>query len=108
MAPRPSTRRRPRRRGRSIRWDRVGRAALLAVLVVVVGLYISPISSWISQSQTAAHERAELERLEREHAELEQRLERFRGPAAIEREARRLGMVESGERAFSVDGLPQP
>ena len=95
-----------RRRRPGIRWDRVGRAALLLVLATVLSLYISPVSRWITQSQTADAQRAELEELQREHAELADRVRKLRRAGAIEREARRLGMVREDERAFVVQGLP--
>lgn len=98
----------PRRRPRSIRWDRVGRTALLLVLGVIVLLYIPPVSHWFEQRETAARQRAEVETLQREHEELEARLESLRGPDAVEREARRLGMVRVGERAVVIENLPQP
>lgn len=96
----------PRRRSSSIRWDRVGRAALLLVLGVIVLLYISPVTHWLEQSETAERQRSELRQLEREREELRQRIADLRGPEAIEREARRLGMVREGERAIMVEGLP--
>jgi cell division protein FtsB len=98
----------PRRRPRSIRWDRVGRTALLLVLGVIVLLYIPPVSHWFEQRETAARQRAEVEALQREQEELETRLESLRGPDAVEREARRLGMVRVGERAVVIENLPEP
>lgn len=89
-----------------IRWDRVGRAALLLVLATVLSLYISPVSRWITQSRTADAQRAELEELRSEHSHLVEQVRELRGPDAVEREARRLGMVREGERAFVVHGLP--
>jgi len=97
----------PRRRRRSIRWDRVGRTALLLVLGVIVLLYVPPAMRWFEQRQTAARQSAELEELRREHEELEARLESLRGPDAVEREARRLGMVRLGERPVVIEGLPE-
>jgi hypothetical protein len=32
----------------------------------------------------------------------------LQGDSALEREARRLGMVKAGERAYIVEGLPKP
>ena len=49
----------------------------------------------------------ELRRLEREHARLKARLDSLRAPDAIEREARRLGMVRRGEQAFVIENLPR-
>lgn len=94
------------RRG-GIRWDRVGRTALLIVLATIVLAYVQPVSNWLAQSSTADAERAELAELEREHAELEQRVDALQGPEAVEREARALGMVRESERAFVIEGLPR-
>jgi cell division protein FtsB len=89
-----------------IRWDRVGRVALLAVLAVILLLYISPASQWFSRSSMAGDQRAELQALEREHERLTARAEDLRRPEAVEREARRLGMVRRGERPYVVENLP--
>ena len=43
-----------------IRWDRVGRVALLSTLVVIVLSYASPARKWIKQSGTADHQKQEL------------------------------------------------
>jgi cell division protein FtsB len=94
------------RRRTGIRWDRLGRVALLGTLFVIVMLYVSPAKHWIEQSHTAGEQRAELERLKREHRRLERRVAELRRPAALEREARKLGMVEQGERAYVIENLP--
>jgi cell division protein FtsB len=100
-ARRPAVRRRPA--GVSgIRWDRVGRVALVAMLLVIVLLYISPVSHWIQQSGTADHQQQRLDELKQENARLEGRLRYLKRPDSIDREARRLGMVKRGERAFVV------
>lgn len=80
--------------------------ALLAVLAVVMLLYISPVSHWITQSRTAAAQRQELRLLEQENTRLRARSRALRRPDALEREARRLGMVRTGERAYSIEDLP--
>ena len=97
---------RPGRGAGAIRWDRVGRLALLAVLGIALLLYISPVKHWLEQSRTAAEHRADLRDLERENARMKARLRALREPGAVEREARRLGMVRSGERPFVVENLP--
>lgn len=96
----------PRRRRTSIRWDRVGRAALLLLVAVIVLLYISPVRHWLAQSETADRQRSELRQLGREQEELQARIAGLRGQDAIEREARRLGMVRPGERAIVIENLP--
>jgi len=87
----------------AIRWDRVGRLSLLAVLGVILLLYISPVGHWITQSRTAAAEEAELRTLQRENAQLQARKRMLSGPEALERRARELGMVQKGERAFVIE-----
>lgn len=99
----------PRRRtapavGR-IRWDRLGRYALLTVLFAVLLAYISPISHWMKQSSTAKHEEAQLQELQSENARLKHRVEDLKRPIALEREARKLGMVKEGERAYVIENI---
>jgi cell division protein FtsB len=95
-------------RAAGIRWDRVGRHALLGTLVVILMLYISPVKHWLEQSRTADEQRAELRQLERENARLKTRARELRRPDALEREARKLGMVRQGERAFAIENAPAP
>ena len=89
-----------------IRWDRVGRVALLATLGVIMLLYVSPARHWIEQSRTADEQNRELSELNAKNRELKRRVHSLRGPGALEREARRLGMVRQGERAYVIENLP--
>jgi len=89
-----------------IRWDRVGRVALLLVLLLLVYLYVGPIRSWWSTWQDSKAKQAQVERLERENAALRKRRAALQTPQALEREARRMGMVKPDERPFVVRGLP--
>jgi cell division protein FtsB len=94
----------PRRAG--IRWDRLGRVALLGTLVVILFSYASPARQWIKQSGTARHQAQQLSELNRDHRNLKKRLRALRDPGALEREARRLGMVRAGERSYVIENLP--
>jgi cell division protein FtsB len=105
MAQAATARRRTAPRRGTIRWDRVGRVALLATLVVILGLYVSPAVRWFKQSRTASEQRRELHDLAREHQALLHRARELRNPGALEREARRLGMVRQGERSFVIENL---
>lgn len=96
-----------RRRG-AIRWDRVGRLALLVVLGAILLLYIAPVRHWIAQSRTADAHREELREVERENRELRRRARALQDPGSLEREARRLGMVREGEKAYVVSLNPRP
>ena len=60
-----------------IRWDRLGRWALIGVFALVLYLYIGPAVSWIQTYREAGRQR----------------------------EARRLGMVKPGEQAYVVTGI---
>ena len=91
-----------------VRWDRVGRIALLTLLAVVLLLYVAPLRHWITQSRMAELQRTELRALEREHDRLAARARDLERPETLEREARRLGMVRRGERAFIVETAPAP
>ncbi len=88
-----------------IRWDRLGRYALLTVLFAILLAYISPIRNWLRQSETAKHEEAQLHSLEEENARLKHRIEDLKRPLALEREARKLGMIKEGERAYVISNL---
>ncbi len=89
-----------------IRWDRLGRWALIAVLGFVLYLYVGPAASWVSAYREAGRKRAAVAALKAENAKLVERRKELRDPAALEREARRLGMVKAGERAYVIEGLP--
>ncbi|MBA2763957.1 MAG: septum formation initiator family protein [Thermoleophilaceae bacterium] len=89
--------------GGTIRWDRVGRYALLAVLCGILALYVGPLTRWHAQSENAERHRGEVAQLEREHQELQRRVEALSDPTAIEVEARRLGMVRRGETLLSIE-----
>ena len=90
-----------------IRWDRVGRIALLLVLLGVIALYVNPLRSWWSTRQESAQRGAEVSELKRENERLRARRAQLKDPRMLENEARRLGMVKPGERAFVVEGLPR-
>jgi len=94
-------------RAAGIRWDRVGRVALLVVLVGIVMLYAGPARSYVDARREAGVRRAELAKLQRENARLRARKAELGRPAALEREARRLGMVRPGERPYVLQGLPK-
>ena len=89
-----------------IRWDRLGRWALIGVFALVLYLYIGPALSWISTYREAGRQRAQVAELRLENQRLRERKAELSTAGALEREARRLGMVRPGERSFVVSGLP--
>ena len=95
-----------RRPGR-IRWDRVGRLGLLAMLGVILLLYVPPAKHWIEQTGTAGAQSEQLDQLRDENRALTRRAHELRGNEALEREARRIGMVRKGERSYVIENLPR-
>jgi cell division protein FtsB len=91
---------------RRIRWDKVGRVALLLVLVAVVGLYIQQGLSLLSVKNQADTQRGIVERLITQNKQLERQQKALNDPATIQADARELGMVMPGERPYVVTGLP--
>jgi cell division protein FtsB len=90
-----------------IRWDRLGRWALIAVFAFVIYLYVGPAATWISTYHEAKKKRAEVAALKTENQRLRERRRELRDPASLEREARRLGMVKAGEKSYVIEGLPK-
>ncbi len=93
-------------RAQGIRWDRLGRVALLIVFLGVLALAVGPAIN-LAGTWRESHERnATVQQLERENAKLKARKQALRDPRTLEREARRLGLVKPGERPYVVSGLP--
>jgi cell division protein FtsB len=89
-----------------IRWDRLGRWALLFVLGLVLYLYIGPATTWVSTWKEARQKREDVSALQAENEKLRARRDALKRQSSLEREARRLGMVKAGERMYIVEGLP--
>jgi hypothetical protein len=89
-----------------IRWDRVGRVAMLFVLVLLLYLAISPIRSLITDFQLSAQRHAQVQTLERQAAALAGEERALGSPNTREVEARNAGLVRAGEHPFVVSGLP--
>jgi cell division protein FtsB len=85
-----------------IRWDRIGRWALICVFAFVLFLYIGPTRSWVSTYAEAKRKRSEVAALKAEHARLEARKRELERKGAVERQARELGMVKAGEKLYVV------
>jgi cell division protein FtsB len=112
MASRAYAARAPRRRVRRrvgpsrIRWDRVGRVALVLVLFGVLVSYLNPVVNLLQAWQGSKASEHQLSQLKQQKVQLQQQLRDVSSPATLEREARKLGMVRPGEHAYVVKGLP--
>jgi cell division protein FtsB len=88
-----------------VHWDRLGRTLLVLVLFAVLASYVKPLMNYAGQWRTSHHERARLHRLEAENHRLKARYHALSKPRVLEREARKIGMVKQGERAYVIHGL---
>ena len=89
-----------------IRWDKMLRWALFAVVAVIGVMYISSLVGIVSASAGRGDRAADVQRLQREHDALIAKQKALMGASGVEVEARRLGMVKPGEVPVVVTGLP--
>jgi cell division protein FtsB len=89
-----------------VRWDRVGRIAMLCLLAALLYLYVSAGVRIYSTWGQARSDRTQLAGLEHEHVQLTHQHEALVRHGTVEEEARRLGMMHSGEQPYVITGLP--
>jgi hypothetical protein len=89
-----------------VRWDRLGRLAMLGVLVILTYLYVSPARALWSTWHEAGRRKAEVSRLQHANAELRARRDALLAPGTLDLRARSFGLVRRGERLYNIDGLP--
>jgi cell division protein FtsB len=101
---------RPARRspaaGAGVRWDRLGRVALLFVLAALLYLYLSAGIHMLSKWSQDRHVSAAVAALRSEHAALARQHDVLARQSTLEAEARQLGMIKPGEQPFIATGLP--
>ena len=68
-------------------------------------LYYRPLSAYLDTKQELERRSAEVRELERERSALASRLAGAEEPAAVERHARRLGLIRPGEQLFIISGV---
>jgi cell division protein FtsB len=76
------------------------------VFAAVAALYLRQGLSLLSTHSQAQQQRAIVQRLSRQNAQLMREQKALNDPATIERDARSLGMVHPGERPYVITGLP--
>lgn len=89
-----------------VRWDRVGRVALLFALVVLLYLAISPLRALVADMHRSSQLRAQLQTYQRQHAALVATDHALQQRSTSDAEARNLGLVRPGERSYVVTALP--
>ena len=78
------------------------------MLAVVIGLYAQHTLSYFSTRSQADQQQAIAQNLARQNAQLVKEEQSLNDPATIVHDARALGMVRPGERAYVITGLPNP
>ncbi len=79
--------------------------ALVLVLFGVMVSYLNPMVSLIDAWSDSKAGEGRLLELKTENASLQQQLEQAENPLTLEREARKLGLIREGEKAYVVEGL---
>jgi cell division protein FtsB len=79
---------------------------MLAVLVAIAYLYLSAALRLLSAWGESRHDAAQVRALQSENRQLQRQHSLLASPGAVQAQARRLGMVHSGEQAYVVSGLP--
>jgi hypothetical protein len=92
--------------GARVRWDRLGRLAMVFVLAALLYLYLSAGIHMLSTWRQARSDSAAVVVGEREHGMLLRQHEALGRRGTLEAEARRLGMDKQGEQQYIVSGLP--
>lgn len=104
---RPAARRRPapRRRQSRVNWDRLGRVALTIVLAAIMVSYLNPLIGFVHSYRGSGAAKQRLQELMVENRSLHRRVQASDDPVIVEREARRQGLIQPGERPYVVHGL---
>ena len=85
-----------------INWDRVGRVALVVVLLFVLGSYIRPTMNLLDHWRGSKTEQVELSQLKQRNLGLRREIRELDTRQGLERAARKVGMIREGERAYVV------
>jgi hypothetical protein len=101
---RPTPRSRTRSRGR-IHWDKLGRVALVLVLIAILASYVGPLINFVGAWQDRRQAATELTQLRHQYENLHARAAAAAGPDPAGAAARKLGMVSPGERSYAIPGL---
>jgi len=97
----------PRAAAGRVRWDRLGRIAMLLVLLALVYLYLSAGAHMLSSWTQSRRDNAAVGALEREHRMLLREHNALSSQSNLEIQAQQLGMLRPDERAYVVHGLPR-
>lgn len=86
---------------------RLGRLALIALLIVMAFSYVRPAIDWVDARKTAGQQEQRLLQLQASEKQLNADKARLSSERGLAVAARQLGLVHAGERAYVVRGLPK-
>jgi hypothetical protein len=90
-----------------VRWDRLGRIAMLLVLVALLFLYLSTGLHMLSTWKQARHTDARVAAMQAEHTRLVTEHNKLSSQSNLEQSARALGMQRPDEQTIIIGGLPK-
>jgi hypothetical protein len=90
-----------------VRWDRLGRIAMLFVLAALAYLYLSAGARMFSTWRQSHRDSALVSGLESEHRTLVAKHNQLSSQGSLESEARQLGLMRQGEQPYVVTHLPK-
>jgi cell division protein FtsL len=96
----------PLRAAARVRWDRLGRIAMLFVLLALVFLYLSTGLHMLSSWRQSRHTDVRVATMQAEHSRLVSEHNRLSSQSNLEQSARALGMQRPGEQTYIIGGLP--
>ncbi|MBO9531656.1 MAG: septum formation initiator family protein [Solirubrobacteraceae bacterium] len=92
----------------TLRGDKLARVFLALCLLLCLWLAVAPVKGYLQTSQRAAEVSAQRERLQQEQRLLKARSAELSRGSGLEEQARRQGLIESTERSYVIEDLPQP
>ncbi len=106
----PSSRSRPASGRRPaparVRWDKLGRVAMLLVALALVFLYLSAGVHLLASWRQSSRDNGRVAAMEREHRLLLHQHNALSSQSNLEVQARQLDMMRPGEQAYVVTNLP--
>jgi hypothetical protein len=94
-------------RAARVRWDKLGRVAMLFVLLALVFLYLSAGAHLLTSWKQSHRDDATVARMESEHDALLRQHNELSSQSNLEVQARQLDMMRPGERPYIVGNLPR-
>ncbi len=87
-----------------VKWDRIGRIALVVVLFAVAYSYLNPAIDFVKTYTATTAAKAQLHELLHENTSLHEQVKSADDPIVIARRARGQGMIAEGETPIVIRG----